>query len=111
MANEFPSRAFEGVTRSYSFLGSKLDFDKHIKGILDTTKKSIDLICKLRNFLSRSSRTKYSKMDQVKYFKGCLPQILLGPFLNTLSHLFRKSVTIFLELIYIAVILSMIKLL
>ena len=26
-------------------------------------------------------------MDQVKFFKGCLPQILLGPFLNTLSHL------------------------
>ena len=23
----------------------------------------------------------------LKYFKGCLPQILLGPFLNTLSHL------------------------
>ena len=22
-------------------------------------------------------------MDQVKIFKGCLPQILLGPFLNT----------------------------
>ena len=34
-----------------------------------------------------SSRTKYSRMDQVKFFKGCLPQILLGPFLNTLSHL------------------------
>ena len=40
---------------------------------------------------------KYSRMDQVKFvessvkqtipfkfFKGCLPQILLGPFLNTL---------------------------
>ena len=26
-------------------------------------------------------------MDQVKFFKGCLPQILLGPFLNTLSHM------------------------
>ena len=22
-----------------------------------------------------------------KYFKGCLPQILLGPFLNTFSHM------------------------
>ena len=30
--------------------------------------------------------TKYSRMDQVKFFKGCLPQILLGPFLNALSH-------------------------
>ena len=25
------------------------------------------------------------RMD--KFFKGCLPQILLGPFLNTLSHI------------------------
>ena len=31
--------------------------------------------------------TKYSRMDQVKFFKGCPPQILIGPFLNTLSHL------------------------
>ena len=28
--------------------------------------------------------TGYSRMDQVKFFKDCLPQILLGPFLNTL---------------------------
>ena len=25
-----------------------------------------------------------------KFFKGCLPQILLGPFLNTLSHLYGR---------------------
>ena len=31
--------------------------------------------------------TKYSRMDQVKFFKGCLPQILLVPFLNTLPYL------------------------
>ena len=30
---------------------------------------------------------KYSRMDQVKFFKGCLLQILLGPFLNTLPHM------------------------
>ena len=30
---------------------------------------------------------KCSRMDQLKSFKGCLPQILLGPFLNTLSYL------------------------
>ena len=29
---------------------------------------------------------KYSRMNQVKFFKGCLPQISLGPILNTLSH-------------------------
>ena len=44
---------------------------------------------------STSYGTKYSRMDQIKFvegtlykfFKGCLPQILLGPFLNTLSHI------------------------
>ena len=25
-----------------------------------------------------------------KFFKGCLPQILLGPFLNTLSHIWKQ---------------------
>ena len=35
----------------------------------------------------------YSRMDQVKFvhhfklIKGCLPQVLLGPFFNTLSHI------------------------
>ena len=37
--------------------------------------------------LNASYGAKYSRMDQVKSFKGCLPQILLGPFLNTLSHM------------------------
>ena len=36
----------------------------------------------LTTFWSRNSR-----MDQVKFFKGCLPQILRGPFLNNLTHL------------------------
>ena len=34
----------------------------------------------------------------LKFFKGCLPQILLGPFLNTLSHLIHaQMVFIFSE--------------
>ena len=37
-------------------------------------------------YLGQTSESRYSRMDQVK-FKGCLPQILLGPFLNTLTHL------------------------
>ena len=28
------------------------------------------------------------RLYHFKFFKGCLPQILLGPFLNTLTHLF-----------------------
>ena len=27
-----------------------------------------------------------------RFFKGCLPQVLLGPFLNTLSHIYRTIV-------------------
>ena len=30
-------------------------------------------------------------MDQVKFFKGCLPEILLGPFLNALLHLLTEE--------------------
>ena len=30
-------------------------------------------------------------MDQVKFFKGCLRQILLGSFLDTLSHIIQIS--------------------
>ena len=45
------------------------------------------LFRKKKKFLSFSLKTfvkKYSRMDQVKVFKGRLSQILLGPFLNTL---------------------------
>ena len=28
-------------------------------------------------------------MDQVNFFRGCLPQILLGPFLNTFSQIIQ----------------------
>ena len=37
----------------------------------------------------------YSKMDQVKFFKSCLPESLLGPFLNTLSHMPLKLNLVF----------------
>ena len=43
--------------------------------------------------------TKYSRMDQVKCFIGCLRQILLGPFLNTLPHLsYKPTVCNFLKI-------------
>ena len=35
--------------------------------------------------------TKYSRMDGGKFFKGCLPQILLGLFLNTLPQIFLSG--------------------
>ena len=34
--------------------------------------------------------TKYSRVDQVKLFKRCLPQILRGPFLNIWTHMLDK---------------------
>ena len=42
-------------------------------------------ICAL--FSAWTNGKKYSRMDQVKLFKGCLPQIFLGPFLGTLSKI------------------------
>ena len=36
-------------------------------------------------------RTCLSRPYHFKFFKGCLPQILLGPFLNTLTHVFPCS--------------------
>ena len=35
--------------------------------------------------------TKFSRRDHVKFIKGSLQKILLGPFLNTLSHLQRHK--------------------
>ena len=31
-----------------------------------------------------------SRSHSFKFFKDCLPQILLGPFLNTLSHFMKQ---------------------
>ena len=33
------------------------------------------------------NKTIYSRMDQVNLFKVCLPKILPGPFLNTLTQI------------------------
>ena len=37
--------------------------------------------------MSSSYVSRYSRVDQVKFFKGCLPQIFLDPLLNTLTHI------------------------
>ena len=31
-------------------------------------------------------KTSWEKVNHLKFLKGCLPQILLGPFLNNSSH-------------------------
>ena len=35
--------------------------------------------------------SRYPGMHQVKFFKGCLLQILIDSFLNTLTHIFQTS--------------------
>ena len=35
------------------------------------------------------------KADHFKFFKGCLPQILLGPFLNILTHMLVRADILF----------------
>ena len=55
-------------------------------------KSSVRLGSWSASLISSTSRkrdeSKYSRMNQVKFFKDCLPQILLGPFLNTLPQMF-----------------------
>ena len=41
-----------------------------------------------------------SRLYHFKVFKGCLPQILLGPFLNTLTHIFFEQTPIVFETMY-----------
>ena len=41
-----------------------------------------------------SHGTKYSRMDQVKFFEGWLPQISPCPFLNTLTHVILNVILI-----------------
>ena len=37
--------------------------------------------------------TCFNKLYHFKFFKGCISQILLGPFLNTLFHIKRSTCT------------------
>ena len=57
-------------------------------------KVRLRLTSKYRGFMNGTRKqsqtmdgTKYSKMEQNKFSKGCLPQISFGPFLNTLSRI------------------------
>ena len=64
--------------------------------------KNITLILCINIQAILTFETKYLRVNQVKFgedtfkkfefkfFKSCLPQVLLGPFLNTLTHLSDK---------------------
>ena len=92
-------------------LSLRLDFGKWIVKlgylVIIFTSKRVLLKGTFIVSLTSSFKIKYWKMDQVKFledslwkicrrgrpypfkfFKGCLPQILLGLFFNTLSHFF-----------------------
>ena len=71
---------------------------QHLK-MLEKWKKCVDK-GKVFGTLPKAFGSRYSRMEQLKFvedwqsrpyhfkfFKGCLPQILLGPFLNSLTHL------------------------
>ena len=63
-------------------------------GLSNGKKKIKGAYCFLLIKQMETYETKYSRMEQVKISKGCRPQILLDPFLNTLSHMksyFLKS--------------------
>ena len=76
--------------------------------------KICEVIRKLSNYFQLTYETNYSRMDQVKFvvafsrpypfklLKDRLPQILLGPFFNNLSHIFTYcfKVTMQLSTIY-----------
>ena len=57
---------------------------------ISTTQRLLLLSLFKPSNLSPTYGSRYSKIDQVKIFKGCLPQILLRAFLNTLADMARE---------------------
>ena len=108
--NELKNRnvwfAFDWMVKIYS---NKLDHDIKSQILPDLSSWKI-----LKHYFNRYNMGKYSRMDLVKFvdnrlkkmkwygilsrpyhfqfLNGCLPQISLGPFLNTLSHISIISV-------------------
>ena len=49
-------------------------------------------------------------MDQVKFFKGCLPQILPGPLLNNLFQIMANESLVMMEILELEKEISTLKL-
>ena len=64
-----------------NIISVKYKREKSVKWLLRVVLMECCLLLRISNV------TKYSRMDQVKFFNGCLPQILLGPFVYTLSQM------------------------
>ena len=69
---------------------------KIVHRILHPSKKTLEVFNLFKNrpskILGRQPYLKcYGLLYQLKLFKGCLPQVLLGPFLNTVSQIFQKK--------------------
>ena len=69
------------------------------KWILLERQKSLKLELKRENILNKLNKLKSMQLKvefltrpySFKFFKGCLPQILLGPFLNTLTQMSQQE--------------------
>ena len=74
--------------RTFIKIDSILTFRKRLYGVFNNIKRSYETkVCK--NGPSKiCGRQPLKKLNgyPFKFFKGCLPQILLGPFLNALAH-------------------------
>ena len=95
-----------GVVRPRAFSQSSQSYGKYFEIMLYSNKQA-DLVANVKTdrtewnggkqvtevTLKWIYGTKYFRMDQVKVFKGSLPEILLGPFLNTLSIISFDPVT------------------
>ena len=75
------------VINSFSHFFSVLKVFFTVNNILRCGIRIKNIIDFLEKIFEGLYGSKYSRMDQVKFFKDCLPHIFLGPFLNTFTHI------------------------
>ena len=69
-----------------------VNFSKILRIILGTKYSRMNQVKFVEGSLQKKIEgISYHRSYHFKFFKGCLPQISLGPFLNTLSHLYTSN--------------------